>query len=33
MKGVVRVPDQHPARVAFSVSPAQPSAGQPVTFT
>jgi plastocyanin len=32
MRGVVRVPDQHPATVAFSVSPA-PRAGQPVTFT
>jgi plastocyanin len=27
------VADQHPATVAFSVSPAAPSVGQPVTFT
>src|SRR5215475_2860322 len=27
------VANQHPARVSFSVAPAQPSAGQPVTFT
>jgi plastocyanin len=33
MKGVVRVVgDQHPARVSFSVSPAAPTIGQPVTF-
>jgi YD repeat-containing protein len=34
MVGVVRVvADQHPARVAFAVSPTPPTAGQPVTFT
>ena len=33
MKGVVRVPDQHPAYVSFGVTPAKPVAGQPVTFT
>jgi plastocyanin len=34
MKGVIRVPgNQHPARIAFSVNPAAPTAGQPVTFT
>jgi plastocyanin len=33
MRGVIRVPDQHPAYVSFSASPAQPAAGQPVTFT
>ncbi len=33
MKGVVHVPDQHPALVSFSVNPAAPRAGQPVTFT
>jgi plastocyanin len=33
MRGVVRVPDQHPATVSFSVNPAAPRAGQPVTFT
>jgi plastocyanin len=34
MKGVIRVAgDQHPAHVAFSVAPAAPIAGQPVTFT
>jgi plastocyanin len=34
MVGVLRVvADQHPARVSFAVAPAQPSAGQPVTFT
>src|SRR5262245_9933247 len=34
MVGVLRVvADQHPARVSFSVAPAYPSAGQPVTFT
>jgi plastocyanin len=34
MVGVVRVvADQHPARVAFSITPATPAAGQPVTFT
>jgi plastocyanin len=33
MRGVVRVPDQHPATVSFSVTPAAPRAGQPVTFT
>ena len=33
MRGVIRVPDQHPAYVSFSVSPAAPQAGQPVTFT
>jgi plastocyanin len=34
MVGVVRVvADQHPARVAFSVSPTTATAGQPVTFT
>jgi plastocyanin len=32
MKGTIRVVDQHPANVAFSVSPT-PRAGQPVTFT
>jgi plastocyanin len=33
MRGVIRVPDQHPAYVSFGVSPAAPRAGQPVTFT
>ncbi len=33
MRGVIRVPDQHPAVVSFSVNPAAPRAGQPVTFT
>jgi plastocyanin len=33
MRGSITVPDQHPAIVSFSVSPAAPSAGQPVTFT
>ncbi|HEY7619596.1 MAG TPA: PKD domain-containing protein [Solirubrobacteraceae bacterium] len=33
MRGVIRVPDQHPAYVSFSVSPAAPRVGQPVTFT
>jgi plastocyanin len=34
MKGTVTVVgNQHPARVTFSVSPATPIAGQPVTFT
>jgi plastocyanin len=33
MRGVIRVPDQHPATVSFSVNPAAPTAGQPVTFT
>jgi plastocyanin len=33
MRGVIRVPDQHPATVSFSVNPAAPRAGQPVTFT
>jgi plastocyanin len=34
MKGVIRVAgDLHPAYVSFSVSPAAPIAGQPVTFT
>jgi plastocyanin len=34
MTGVLRVvADQHPARVAFAISPAPPTAGQPVTFT
>jgi plastocyanin len=34
MKGVIRVaPNQSPARVAFSVTPASPIVGQPVTFT
>jgi plastocyanin len=33
MKGVIRVAgNQHPARVSFSVSPAAPTIGQPVTF-
>jgi large repetitive protein len=32
MKGTIRVIDQHPANVAFSVSPS-PRVGQPVTFT
>jgi plastocyanin len=33
MVGVVRVvADQHPARVAFGVTPASPGIGQPVTF-
>lgn len=32
MKGTIRVVDQHPAHVSFSVSPT-PRAGQPVTFT
>jgi plastocyanin len=33
MRGVIRVPDQHPAVVSFSVNPPSPRAGQPVTFT
>ena len=34
MVGVVHViADQHPARVAFTVAPAAPAAGQPVTLT
>jgi plastocyanin len=33
MRGVIRVPDQHPATVSFSVNPAAPRVGQPVTFT
>jgi hypothetical protein len=34
MKGVIHVAgDLHPARVAFSISPAAPTAGEPVTFT
>jgi plastocyanin len=34
MVGVIHVvANQHPARVAFSVAPAAPAAGQPVTFT
>jgi plastocyanin len=33
MRGVVRVPDQHPAVVTFGISPAAPHAGEPVTFT
>jgi plastocyanin len=34
MVGLVRVvADQHPARVAFAISPTLPTAGQPVTFT
>jgi plastocyanin len=33
MRGVIRVPDQHPAVVSFSVNPAAPRVGQPVSFT
>lgn len=33
MRGTITVVDQHPAAVSFSVSPAAPTAGQPVTFT
>jgi plastocyanin len=33
MRGAIRVPDQHPAMVSFSVNPAAPRVGQPVTFT
>lgn len=33
MRGVIRVPDQHPAMVSFSVNLAAPRVGQPVTFT
>ena len=33
MRGVIRVPDQHPATVSFAVAPVAPSVGQPVTFT
>jgi hypothetical protein len=33
MRGSVTVVDQHPATVSFSVSPATPTAGQPVTYT
>ena len=33
MRGTITVVDQHPASVSFSVTPAAPTAGQPVTFT
>jgi plastocyanin len=33
MRGVVRVPDQHPTTVSFSVNPAAPRVGDAVTFT
>ena len=33
MRGSVTVVDQHPASVSFSVTPAAPTAAQPVTFT
>jgi plastocyanin len=33
MRGSITVVDQHPASVSFSVSPAAPAAGQPVTYT